>query len=73
MVLLNEIQLKQFEQHLINEECAASTIEKYMRDIRAFLSSAAYGTELSKETILEYKKTWRKNTNQPAPTVCWLP
>lgn len=56
MVLLNEIQLKQFEQHLINEECAASTIEKYMRDIRAFLSSAAYGTELSKETILEYKK-----------------
>lgn len=57
MVLLNELQLKQFEQHLINEECAASTIDKYLRDIRAFLSSPAYQAELSKETILEYKKS----------------
>lgn len=57
MALLNEIQLKQFEQHLVNEECAASTIEKYLRDIRAFLSSPAYKTGLSKEMILDYKKS----------------
>ena len=46
--------LKDFENYLINEERSKATVEKYMRDVRAFL---AYATEekLDRQTVLNYK------------------
>ena len=46
--------LKEFENYLINEERSKATVEKYMRDVRAFL---AYATEekLDRQTVLNYK------------------
>ena len=45
-----------FEQHLITEEKSAATVEKYIRDVRAFAVWAA-DAEVSKTTVLAYKAT----------------
>ncbi len=50
----------QFKEHLILEERSENTIEKYMRDIKAFLLFLS-GTMLSKETVIEYKKHLQEN------------
>ena len=43
-----------FEEYLILEERSAATVEKYIRDVRAF---AAYAVgEITKETVIAYKK-----------------
>ena len=44
-----------FKEHLILEERSAATIEKYIRDVKAF-SVFADGTEITKETVIAYKK-----------------
>lgn len=49
-------QLQQFEVYLGKEERAAATIEKYLRDIRAFLACYSEKSEFTKDTILTYKK-----------------
>lgn len=46
--------MQKFEIHLKNEERSAATIEKYMRDVRAFAEFAGK-TEISKQTVLAYK------------------
>lgn len=46
--------INEFRLYLIREEKAPSTIEKYIRDIRAFFEWS-YGKNLTKETVLEYK------------------
>ena len=56
MTMYMETQLEVFKQHLIDEERAAATIEKYMRDVQAFFTRLPEGTEVSKETVLEYKR-----------------
>ena len=53
--MLMETQLEQFRQYLIREERAMATIEKYVRDVRAFFSYLPYGLDLSKEAVLDYK------------------
>ena len=48
-------ELAAFQEHLILEERSAATVEKYIRDVRAF---AAYteGIPVTKETVIAYKK-----------------
>ena len=50
----------QFKEHLILEERSENTIEKYMRDIKAFILFLS-GKVLSKETVIEYKKHLQEN------------
>ena len=46
---------REFEFHLRNEERSEATIEKYMRDVRAFTSFVC-GREVAKQIVLDYKK-----------------
>lgn len=48
--------LKAFREHLIREEKSAATVEKYLRDSRAFLAYAA-GQAVTKELIVAYKQS----------------
>ena len=50
----------QFKEHLILEERSENTIEKYIRDIRAFMPFLS-GRELTKEIVIEYKKQLQEN------------
>lgn len=47
--------VKRFERHLINEEKAEATLEKYLRDIRAF-DIWISGRALNKNLVLAYKQ-----------------
>ncbi|MBR2877899.1 MAG: tyrosine-type recombinase/integrase [Clostridia bacterium] len=47
--------VEKFKDFLINEEKASATLEKYMRDIKAFRQWIA-GSELDKRRVLEYKE-----------------
>ena len=53
--VLTEEVTQEFEKHLELEEKSAQTIEKYVRDVRAFMRFAA-GTEVSKETAIAFKQ-----------------
>ena len=44
-----------FKEHLILEERSAATVEKYIRDVKAF-AAFENGAEITKETVIEYKK-----------------
>lgn len=62
MIWLKNIKIciSDFKQHLIEEEKAIATIEKYIRDINFFVKWIA-GEELTKMTILKYKEYLIKN------------
>ncbi len=47
--------IKKFENYLIEEEKAAATLEKYMRDVKAF-SEWVKGEEIDKRKVLCYKE-----------------
>ena len=47
--------IEEFEKHLVLEEKSEHTIEKYLRDVRAFRSFAGNG-EIKKETTIAYKQ-----------------
>ena len=51
--------LAQFKSHLIAEERSAATVEKYLRDTAAFAAYAG-GAALTKETVIGYKRRFRK-------------
>lgn len=51
---LNEILIADFGKHLVLEEKSEHTIEKYLRDVRAF-SVFAGRDEISKETVIAFK------------------
>ncbi|MGN0451335.1 MAG: tyrosine-type recombinase/integrase [Acutalibacteraceae bacterium] len=53
-ILTKEI-ISDFKEHLILEERSTATVEKYIRDVKAF---AVYlsGAEITKETVINYKK-----------------
>lgn len=53
-MILTESILLQFETHLLEEEKSAATIEKYMRDVRAFCLYVE-GNVQDKMTVLAYK------------------
>ena len=44
-----------FEQALREEEKSRATIEKYCRDVKAFLGYAGEGAAITKETVIGYK------------------
>ena len=50
----------QFKEHLVLEERSENTIEKYIRDIKAFVAFLS-GATLTKETVIEYKKHLQEN------------
>lgn len=52
---LTEEKIIQFKQHLISEEKSANTIEKYLRDVRAFADFLS-GREATKELAIAYKQ-----------------
>ncbi len=47
--------IRNFENYLINEEKASATLEKYLRDIKAFLAWCS-GNEINKRKVLDYKE-----------------
>ncbi len=52
---LTQQQLNEFQQYLIKEEKSTATVEKYLRDVRAFFIYAG-NCKIQKETIISYKK-----------------
>ncbi len=52
--------IAEFREHLILEERSEITIEKYIRDVKAFSAYAGNGT-ITKETVIVYKKHLQKN------------
>ena len=53
--LLTAAEIAEFTEHLVLEERSAATVEKYVRDVRAFAAYASDG-EITKETVIAYKK-----------------
>ena len=51
-----EDKLYRFRNYLLEEERSGATIEKYGRDVRAFLSWLPDGGEISKEVVIGYKQ-----------------
>ena len=47
--------ISDFKENLILEERSAATVEKYIRDVKAF-SAFVNGAEVTKEVVIEYKK-----------------
>lgn len=57
--ILTENDLNQFQNYLFREEKSAATVEKYLRDVRAFfyfIEKQKVAAELTKEVVIEYKK-----------------
>lgn len=54
--ILTDEYIMAFQKHLIMEEKSAATIEKYMRDVRAFRGYIGK-EEVTKEKVMTYKKT----------------
>lgn len=52
---LNSKILEKFQEHLVLEERSRATVEKYLRDAKAFAAFAG-GGEITKETTISYKK-----------------
>lgn len=48
-------QIRFFEEYLVREEKSAATVEKYLRDVRAFAACVGQ-TSIDKEIVMEYKK-----------------
>ncbi len=55
MRTITQIQIDDFHQHMILEEKSPATVEKYLRDIRAFAVFAG-AREITKEVVMEYKQ-----------------
>ena len=52
--------IEKFKNHLILEERSRATIEKYIRDVKAF-TVFVNGAEISKEIVISYKKYLQEN------------
>ena len=52
--ILTETQIAAFAVYLKSEEKSENTVEKYIRDVRAF-STYTNGTEITKEAVIAYK------------------
>lgn len=51
--------LRSYHQYLLREEKSTATVEKYLRDVRAFAFYAGE-SEITKEVVLEYKQELQK-------------
>lgn len=52
--------IAEFKEHLILEERSAATVEKYIRDVKAF-SVYTQNSDITKETVIAYKKHLQEN------------
>lgn len=52
--------IAEFREHLILEERSEMTIEKYIRDVKAF-SAYTQNSDITKETVIAYKKHLQEN------------
>lgn len=52
--------IAEFKEHLILEERSEITVEKYIRDVKAF-AAYAQNTSVTKETVIAYKKHLQEN------------
>lgn len=52
--------IAEFKEHLILEERSEITVEKYIRDVKAF-AAYAQNTSVTKETVIAYKKYLQEN------------
>lgn len=52
--------IAEFKEHLILEERSAATVEKYIRDVKAF-SVYTQNPDITKETVIAYKKHLQEN------------
>ena len=52
--------IAEFEEHLILEEKSKATVEKYIRDVKAF-SVYAQDKAITKETVIAYKNHLQEN------------
>lgn len=52
--------LVRFKKYLLLEERSAATVEKYLRDVKAFIAFAN-GAEITKELVISYKKRLQEN------------
>lgn len=59
--VLNEELIEQFRQHLSEEEKSRATIEKYLRDVRAFYAFIG-NARVTKEQMIRYKKYLLEHT-----------
>ena len=59
--ILTETQIAAFAVYLKSEEKSENTIEKYMRDVRAFCAYVGEA-EMTKETVIAYKNKLLQKT-----------
>ena len=52
--------IAEFKEHLILEERSVATIQKYIRDVKAFMA-CAQNSAITKETVIAYKKYLQEN------------
>ena len=52
--------IAEFKEHLILEERSEITVEKYIRDVKAF-AKYAQNNAVTKETVIAYKKHLQEN------------
>lgn len=52
--------IAEFEEHLILEERSVATVQKYIRDVKAFMAYAQ-NSAISKEIVIAYKKYLQEN------------
>ena len=52
--------IAEFKDHLILEERSVATIQKYIRDVKAFMAYAQ-NSAITKETVIAYKKYLQEN------------
>lgn len=60
MKKINSNEIFAFKEHLIEEEKSSITVEKYIRDVKAF-AFWCKDKELNKKTVLEYKEHIKEN------------
>lgn len=53
--IISEEIIQAYQQYLIDEEKSAATVEKYLRDVRAFYCYIQ-NEEITKELVVKYKK-----------------
>mgnify|MGYP000332668863 FL=1 len=58
--ILTARMIAELKEHLILEERSAATVEKYIRDVKAF-SAYTQNTSVTKETVIAYKKHLQEN------------
>ena len=57
---ITEKKIAEFKEHLILEERSEITVEKYIRDVKAF-SAYTQNSIITKETVIAYKKHLQEN------------